>query len=106
MLDLEIDPKLAWALAHRDQFPIDVNRADREQLLRTPGLGVKSVGRILDMRRHKRLRLEDVQRLCGTIAKIKPFIVADGWSPGASTDAEGLAAAIPADPPPVQLSLF
>ena len=40
MLDLDIDPKLAWALKHRDRFPVDVNRAARELLLRVPGLGV------------------------------------------------------------------
>ena len=47
MLDLDVDPKLAWALKHRDQFPVDVNRAPRELLLRVPGLGTKAVGRIL-----------------------------------------------------------
>src|SRR5579875_3216725 len=46
-MDLSMDPKLAWALQHRDQFPVDVNRAAREQLLRVPGMGVKSVDRII-----------------------------------------------------------
>ena len=44
MLDLDIDPKLAWALRNRGVFPVDVNRADREALLRVPGLGVKARG--------------------------------------------------------------
>jgi len=56
-LDLEIDPKLAWALKHRERFPVDVNAADRELLLRTPGLGVRSVERIIAMRRLTRLTL-------------------------------------------------
>ena len=104
-LDLHIDPKLSWALRHRQDFPVDVNRADREKLLRTPGLGVKSVDRILALRRLKRLRLEDVQRLCRGAIKVKPFIIAHDWSPVALADAE--------HPPltaareePRQLSLF
>ncbi|TIP33039.1 MAG: radical SAM protein, partial [Mesorhizobium sp.] len=55
MLDLAIDPKLAWALRNRGRFPVDVNRADREALLRVPGLGTKVVDRILQTRRHRRL---------------------------------------------------
>ncbi|MBZ9922512.1 putative DNA modification/repair radical SAM protein [Mesorhizobium sp. BR1-1-7] len=90
MLDLTIDPKLAWALRNRGRFPVDVNRADREVLLRVPGLGAKVVAKILETRRHRRLRLEDVGRLCHSIAKLRPFIVAEGWSPGALTDKAGL----------------
>lgn len=86
MLDLEIDPKLAWGLRNRAMFPVDVNRAEREMLLRVPGLGAKAVGRIVQTRRYRRLRLEDVGRLCQSIAKVRPFIVAEGWSPGGSTD--------------------
>ena len=56
MLDLEVDPKLAWALAHRDQFPVEVNRASREMLLRVPGFGTRSVDRMLAARRHRTLR--------------------------------------------------
>src|ERR1700754_3839684 len=51
MLPLDIDPKLAWALRHRDRFPLDVNKASREDLLRVPGFGVKAVNRILSARR-------------------------------------------------------
>jgi putative DNA modification/repair radical SAM protein len=86
MLDLQIDPKLAWALRHRAMFPVDVNRADREALLRVPGLGAKVVTRIVETRRYCRLRIEDIGRLCQSIAKVRPFIVADGWSPGGLTD--------------------
>lgn len=90
MLDLAIDPKLAWALRNRGQFPVDVNRASREMLLRVPGLGTKVVDRILQTRRHRRLRLEDVGRLAKSIAKLRPFIIAEGWSPGAMTDKAAL----------------
>jgi predicted DNA-binding helix-hairpin-helix protein len=108
MLDLAVDPKLGWALANRGQFPVDVNKADREALLRVPGLGVSSVNRLLSVRRQKRVRLEDVRRLCKAIGKVKPFIVTEDWSPGALTDSAGLKAqltpAVRAEPR--QLSLF
>src|SRR6478752_242593 len=56
MLSSDIDPKLAWALEHRAQFPVDVNRAGREMLLRVPGLGVRAVDRIIAARRSGALR--------------------------------------------------
>lgn len=90
MLDLAIDPKLAWALRNRGRFPVDINRADREALLRVPGLGTKVIAKILETRRHRRLRLEDVGRICQSIAKLRPFIIAEGWSPGGLTDQTGL----------------
>ncbi len=104
MLDLAIDPKLAWALRNRAMFPVDVNRADRELLLRVPGLGTKVVARLIETRRYRRLRLEDVGRLCQSVARLRPFIVAEGWSPGDLTDDLGLRAKIA--PPAQQLSLF
>ncbi len=104
MLDLEIDPKLAWALRNRGLFPVDVNRAAREQLLRVPGLGTKTIARIIETRRYRRLRLEDVGALCGSIGKVRPFIEAEGWSPGGLTDEAHLRQRLVA--PPQQLSLF
>lgn len=106
MLDLAIDPKLAWALHSRACFPVDVNTGPREMLLRVPGLGVKSVNRIVQVRRWRRLRLEDVGRLCRGIHKVRPFITALDWSPGGLTDAGDLRALIAPEPAPVQLSLF
>ncbi len=106
MLDLAIDPKLAWALASRASFPVDVNTGPREMLLRVPGLGVKSVNRIVQVRRWRTLRLEDVGRLCRGIDKVRPFITALDWTPGGLTDAADLRARIAPDPKPVQLSLF
>ncbi len=104
MLDLQIDPKLAWALHRRDFFPVDVNRADREALLRVPGLGAKVVDKILAARRHRRLRLDDIGRICVSIAKVRTFIVAEGWTPGKTTDDAQLRSRLA--PPPVQLALF
>lgn len=103
-LDLKIDPKLAWALKHREMFPLDINRADRELLLRVPGLGVSSVDAILAARRHHRLRLDDVARLCASAKKVRPFIVAADWSPGATLDDQKLRGRL--TPEPAQLSLF
>ncbi|NKX72452.1 putative DNA modification/repair radical SAM protein [Rhodobacteraceae bacterium R_SAG1] len=103
-LDLDIDPKLAWALAHREVFPLDVNRASKEMLLRVPGFGVKTVSRILSTRRHRTLRYEDLARMGASMKKARAFVVAGGWSPGALTDSVDLRARFA--PPPQQLSLF
>ena len=104
MLDLDRDPKLAWALLHRERFPVDVNRAAREQLLRVPGLGVRCVDRILTARRHQRLRLEDLARLTSALKRARPFVVTADWQPGRRLDATALAASL--TPRPGQLELF
>ncbi|WP_414674472.1 putative DNA modification/repair radical SAM protein [Luteibacter sp.] len=74
MLSLEVDPKLAWALRHRDSFPVDVNRAPRDMLLRVPGLGVKTVDRMIAMRAHQRIRYADLIRLRVPVKKVAPFV--------------------------------
>ncbi|WP_342641513.1 putative DNA modification/repair radical SAM protein [Rhodoligotrophos ferricapiens] len=86
MLDLSIDPKLAWALAHRGGFPVDVNKASREMLLRVPGLGTRAVDRIITARRHGALRLADLGRLTSSVARIRPFIVTPDWQPSRLLD--------------------
>lgn len=105
MLPLDIDPKLAWALKFRDQFPVDVNRAPREALLRVPGLGTRAVGAILSARRHRTLRLDDVARLTVSIAKLRPFIVTADWRPTLLTERADLKTLI-APPRAQQLELF
>jgi putative DNA modification/repair radical SAM protein len=75
MLDLALDPKLAWALKHRGRFPVDVNAAPRELLLRVPGLGVRTVDRILSARRFGALRRADLARLRVPLRKSLPFLV-------------------------------
>ena len=104
MLPLDIDPKLAWALRFRDRFPVDVNRAPREMLLRVPGLGVRAVKSLLAVRRQRTLRLEDVARLTVSVAKLRPFIVTADWRPTLLTDRVDLKALVA--PPQVQLELF
>ncbi|WP_375426961.1 putative DNA modification/repair radical SAM protein [uncultured Sphingomonas sp.] len=104
MLPLDIDPKLAWALKFRDRFPVDINRAPREDLLRVPGLGVKAVDAIVRARRWRRLRLDDVARLTVSIAKVRPFLVAEDWRPVALTDRADLRPIVA--PKVKQLELF
>ncbi|KQV05311.1 putative DNA modification/repair radical SAM protein [Devosia sp. Root105] len=104
LLDLKLDPKLAWALGNRGQFPVDVNRAARETLLRVPGLGVRVVDRILSSRRHHRLTLADLARMAASIDKLRPFVEADDWSPGGLTDDAKLRGKL--TPAPKQLELF
>lgn len=103
-LDLAVDPKLAWALKHRGDFPVDLNTAERERLLRVPGLGVKVVDRLIAARRHRRITLDDVQRLARSLEKLKPFIVTADWTPGGLTDRADLRARVA--PAPEQLRLF
>ncbi len=104
MLDLEVDPKLAWALRHREFFPVDINRAAKSDLLRVPGLGTISVGRIVSARRLTRLGLADLSKLTLSVKKVLPFIEAADWTPGGLTDGANLRARF--TPPPQQLNLL
>lgn len=104
MLPLDIDPKLAWGLKFRDLFPVDVNKAGREMLLRVPGLGTRAVAAILKTRRYHQLRLEDVARLTASIAKVRPFITTIDWRPAALVDREDLISLF--KKPSKQLELF
>ena len=80
-LDLEIDPKLSWALRNRERFPVDVNRAAKEDLLRIPGVGVRSVKRIIAARRWHRLRLDDLARLHVSMSRALPFLSTADYAP-------------------------
>jgi putative DNA modification/repair radical SAM protein len=102
MLPLDIDPKLAWALRHRDRFPLDVNTASREELLRVPGFGTRTVERILSTRKASSIRLEDLARLHVVRNKALPFIVLRDHSPSATAlDSAGLKTRL--QPKPQQL---
>ena len=81
MLRLDIDPKMAWAVAHPERFPVDLNLAPRELMLRIPGLGMKSIDRLLAARRVRRIRADDLKRLRVSAAKVLPFVIADGHRP-------------------------
>jgi putative DNA modification/repair radical SAM protein len=81
MLALDIDPKLAWALRHRDRFPLDVASASREELLRVPGFGRKAVDCIVATRRSTSIRVADLARLHIPRNKALPFIVLSDHRP-------------------------
>ena len=99
MLDLLQDPKRAWALRHRDLFPLDVNRAPREMLLRVPGLGARVADRIVAARRLGALRYDDVARLTRRISIVRPFLLMPDWTPRGEAAPERVKA-------PEQLDLF
>ena len=98
MLALDMDPKLAWALAHRERFPVDLNRAPREMLLRVPGLGVTSVKRLLQARRTRQLRVDDLSRLNVPLKNVLPFIAVPGAPTRNGLDDANLAARLRAAP--------
>ncbi|USQ94523.1 putative DNA modification/repair radical SAM protein [Caulobacter sp. RL271] len=102
-LDLSVDPKTGWALKNRASFPVDVQTADKETLLRVPGLGAKAVERILAARKVTRLTLDDLKRVGAVLKRARAFVVTADWTPGALADRDSLRAALVQ---PQQLSLF
>ena len=77
-LDLEMDPKAAWALSHLEQFPVEINKASKEELLRIPGVGLVSAGRILRQRRIAAVRFEDLKKIGVVMKRAKYFITCAG----------------------------
>ena len=84
-LALDIDPKLAWALSHRDLFPLDLNLAEPQMIARVPGIGVRNAKRIVELRRSRRIRYVDLARLRCSMEKVKPFIVTADYRPQRDT---------------------
>ena len=80
-LDLQIDPKLTWALRFRDLFPVDINKASPQRLLRVPGLGKRNVDRIVRARRFRSIRLADLAKLRIAIAKVRPWVITADHNP-------------------------
>ncbi|MEL6924045.1 MAG: helix-hairpin-helix domain-containing protein, partial [Bacteroidota bacterium] len=87
-LDLETDPKLSYALRHPHHFPVDVNKADYEMILRIPGVGVKSAKKIVQSRRFGPLRTEHLKKIGVVMKRAKYFLIAAdrqfrtlGWKP-------------------------
>ncbi|HET6345927.1 MAG TPA: putative DNA modification/repair radical SAM protein [Myxococcota bacterium] len=104
-LNLSMDPKLAWALRHREHFPVDVNTASKRALLRVPGFGARNVERILQTRRRRRLRLDDLRKLRVSLARAKFFIVTADTNPAVrALDSARLLQSVGRDPQ--QLPLF
>lgn len=104
-LPLDIDPKHAWALAHRDQFPVDLNRAPQHLVARVPGIGVRNATRLIELRRLRAIRYQDLIRLRCAMDKVKPFIVVQDYRPGLG-EASSEALRLAHTPAPQQLSLL
>lgn len=80
-LDLEIDPKLSWALRNMDQFPVNINTADYHMILRVPGVGVRSALKIVAARKHAYLNYEQLKKLGIALNRAKYFIVCNNYYP-------------------------
>jgi putative DNA modification/repair radical SAM protein len=108
-LDMNLDPKTAWALRHPERFPVEVMRADYEELLRVPGLGATSARRILEVRRSCALSIDTLRRLGVVLKRAKYFITAGGRAVSAGISGDtGRLRRVLADPggAPRQLPLF
>ena len=106
-LDLDIDPKLAWALSNRDVFPVDVNRAEPAVLARIPGVGMRSVQRLVALRRERRIRYDDLIQLRCVLEKARPFIVTSDYRPPEADLRSSLLRARLREPQaPVQMGLW
>ena len=81
-LRLDVDPKTSWALNNRAFFPLNVNKASKEALLRIPGIGVQNVKRILSTRRHRAIRMEDLKKMRCALKRARPFIITADYQPG------------------------
>lgn len=84
-LDDRLDPKAAWALRNFDHFPIDINRASYEELLRIPGIGMTSAKRIIKSRRSATIREEDLKKIGLVLKRARHFITIKGKYLGDST---------------------
>ncbi len=105
-LSLKLDPKLAWALSHREWFPVDLNRDALERILRVPGIGQRSARRIVETRRYSLIRDEDLKALGVVYKKARPFVTtADRHHAVGELDSERLIQQW-ARPPEQQLRLF
>lgn len=106
MLDLDIDPKLAWALRHRYLFPVNINHAPREMLLRVPGIGTIGTHRIIQSRRFRHLRYTDLSKCGLSLKKVAPFVETIDHSPdSAMLEAENLKSYF-TQPSSPQMNLF
>lgn len=104
-LALDMDPKTSWSLNHREAFPIDVNKAPKAALLRIPGIGVKNVERILQLRRYHKITLADLKKMNVAISRAKYFVITSDHNPDVwLLDSESLNQRL--RPKAVQLSLF
>lgn len=105
-LDLELDPKLSWALRNKHLFPIDLNTSPRELLLRVPGLGIRNVERIILQRTTRKIRSEDLVKMRLNLQKMKFFVVTADDHSGTKLLDSPLLETILKEKEAVQLDLF
>lgn len=103
-LELDIDPKTAWALRNLHYFPVNVNTANREQLLRIPGIGVRTVDKIIKIRRYVKVSLKDLIQLRVIWKRAKNFTIADDYHPSKLLESNSLQKIL--RPQQFQLELF
>lgn len=107
-LSMEFDPKCAWALRNMHLFPVEINRAPLETLLRVPGIGAKNAYKIMEARKYTKLRFEDLTKMRVALKRAKHFITCNGKFFGTEnvTAVRGLLAAAETQESAEQLSLF
>ena len=106
MLDLDVDPKLGWALKNPEKFPMDLNRAPKEDLLRVPGLGVKAVNRIVAARRIRAITIDDLARLRVPVKRVLAFAIVGAHRPSGPIDSSAFLTKLRNPAASEQLSLF
>ena len=98
MLEPDIDPKAAWALRHLSDFPVEVNTADYDTLLRVPGIGLTYARRILEARRYCVVTHDVLRRIRVSLKRSAPFITCAGrYLSGTNLDSPGLRALLSSD---------
>ncbi|WNW10523.1 putative DNA modification/repair radical SAM protein [Pseudomonas sp. DTU_2021_1001937_2_SI_NGA_ILE_001] len=106
-LALDIDPKLAWALGNREVFPLDLNRAEPNLIARIPGIGLRTAQRLVELRRQRRIRYEDLARMRCVLAKARPFIITSDYRPTqAESSSDHLYQQLRDRPQPQQMGLW
>ncbi len=107
-LAMEYDPKCAWALRNMHLFPVEINRAPLEVLLRVPGIGAKNAYKILEARQYSKLSFESLVKMKVALKRAKHFITCDGKFFGAKQESaiRGLLVAAETQESAQQLDLF
>jgi len=106
-LDTELDPKTAWAIRHLEFFPVEINRASYEELLRIPGIGTKSAQRIISQRRVAAVSVDELKKMGAVFKRAQYFITCKGVYPGNHPlDPMTIRRIMVPEPSAVQLSLF
>ena len=106
-LDLDFDPKAMWALNHIEQFPMEINKAPYEMLLRIPGIGVQSAMRIVRQRRMKKITYEDLQKMGVVLKRARFFMTCQGiYYGGKNFEVNSIKSQLSEKPIYQQLSIF